>query len=201
MRPRVLIPLACLVLFAAADSFTRSARREAAARRAASPEAASARWLAQPYPLSDFPATDLDGRDWSPSTWRGKVAVVNFWATWCGSCTVEMPDLVAIQRRHADDLVVLGIAQDESPVENIRRFAAAMRVNYPVVLGRWEIETAFSEVLVLPTTYLVDRAGRVMVRYTGRFDAEAFERDVERLVADRDVAAAELRSSGLPAPR
>ena len=72
--------------------------------------------------------------------------------------------------------------------------AGAMGVNYPVVIGRWEIETAFSEVLALPTTYLVDRSGRVVAHYVGQFDAKSFERDVQRLVADRPVARAEVRS-------
>ena len=190
MRGRLVIPVACLLLFAAADAVTRSVRRSSAeAAPVPSP------WLTRPFALADFPATDLDGRDQSPAQWRGKVAVVNFWATWCGPCRVEIPDLVALQRRHADDLVVLGIAQDESPADDIRRFAGAMGVNYPVVIGRWEIETAFSEVLALPTTYLVDRSGRVVAHYVGQFDAKSFERDVQRLVADRPVARAEVRSA------
>jgi thiol-disulfide isomerase/thioredoxin len=189
VRRSLVIPVACLLLFAAADAVTRSMRRSAA-RTAPVPSP----WLARPFALADFPATDLDGRDQSPAQWRGKVAVVNFWATWCGPCRVEIPDLVAVQRRYADDLVVLGIAQDESPADDIRRFASAMGVNYPVVIGRWEIETAFSEILALPTTYLVDRSGRVVAHYLGQFDTQSFERDVERLVADRSVARAEVRS-------
>jgi thiol-disulfide isomerase/thioredoxin len=196
VRRRLVIPVACLLLFAAADAVTRSMRRTAAeAAPVASP------WLTRPFALADFPATDLDGRDQSPAQWRGKVAVVNFWATWCGPCRVEIPDLMALQRRHAADLVVLGIAQDESPAEDIRRFVAALGVNYPVVIGRWEIEAAFSEVLALPTTYLVDRSGRVVAHYLGQFDAKSFERDVERLVADRSVARAEVRSVDASAHR
>ena len=75
---------------------------------------------------------DLDGREISTASLRGKVVIVNFWATWCGPCRAEIPDLVALQDKYRDTLQVIGISEDEAGVEVVRRFAAEHQVN-----SRW----------------------------------------------------------------
>ena len=90
--------------------------------------------LKEPQPIVDFTLTALDGRRLSSADWRGKVVVLNFWATWCGPCRAEIPDLVALQNKYGEQLVVVGISEDEGPVDVVRKFAADYKVNYPVAM-------------------------------------------------------------------
>jgi thiol-disulfide isomerase/thioredoxin len=183
MSRRVVIPFICLFAFIVADAATRHVRRASAADRSGSDAVlASSSWLEEPFALSEFRAVDLDGRDVSPGTWRGRVAIVNFWATWCGPCRNEMPDLMALQERYRGRLIVLGVAQDGATTDVLRAFATSLQVNYPIARSSWEVESAFSEVLVLPMTYLVDSAGRVVARYAGQFDPRQLGADVARLL-------------------
>ncbi len=183
-RRRYLIPIAFLVALAAADATTDYLRRGRlqgpfAARPPATREV---RFLAEPFALPPFPAIDLDGRDVPPSTWRGKVAVVNFWATWCLPCRREIPALVSLQEKFRPDLVVIGVLDDGAPAAFVRAFTASLKVNYAIVRTSAEIERSFSPVLVFPTTYVVDRAGRVVSVHVGEIDPKQVEREVQALV-------------------
>lgn len=167
------------------------AMAEGAARwwreRPAAPASASAattstlRVLDTPLPLREFSARDIDGRDVSPLAWRGRFALVNVWATWCAPCRKEIPDLVRLQARYGDRLAVVGVLQDQVSVDFTRRFAASLAMNYPIVLSTWEIEAAFGETLVLPTSYLVDPDGRIIATHIGPIDADA----IGQLIATR----------------
>lgn len=181
---RYLIPVACLVALAAADATTRYVRRSYPQGLFASRPAGEreVRFLAEPFTLTPFSATDLDGRDVSLSTWRGKVAVVNFWATWCLPCRKEIPALVMLQEKFRTDLLVIGVLDDGASIDFVRAFSANLRVNYPIVRTTAEIEGSFSQVLVLPTTYVVDTAGRVVSVHAGEIDASLVEREVRALI-------------------
>src|SRR5438105_12850284 len=76
---------------------------------------------------------DLDGRQISTSDWRGKVVLINFWATWCPPCRAEIPDLIALQEKYRDQLQIIGVSEDEAGPEVVKRFVAEHRMNYPVV--------------------------------------------------------------------
>ena len=86
---------------------------------------------------------DLDGRSITSASLRGKVALINFWATWCGPCRAEIPDLVALQDKYRDQLQVIGISEDEAGPDIVRRFAASHNVNYPIVMLTPELEHVF----------------------------------------------------------
>src|SRR5215212_8265895 len=101
------------------------------------------RFYRDPKPAPAFAARDLDGREINMASLRGKVVIVNFWATWCGPCRAEIPDLVALQEKYKDTLQVIGISEDEAPVEVVKRFAADHKVNYPVVMMTPELEKLF----------------------------------------------------------
>src|SRR5262247_3734807 len=96
--------------------------------------------LKDPAALGDFAVTDLEGRTISSSDLRGKVVLVNFWATWCPPCRAEIPDLVKLQERYRDKLVILGISEDEIPPEQVKAFAANMKVNYVVAMTTPELK-------------------------------------------------------------
>src|SRR4029079_10972301 len=95
--------------------------------------------LKDPAPVSDFTVTGLDGRSISLADLRGKVVLVNFWATWCPPCRAEIPDLIKLQNKYRDKLVVLGISEDEIPVDEVKAFAREQKINYPVAMTKPEL--------------------------------------------------------------
>jgi len=184
VRPRLLIPLLCLLGLMAADAASRRWRERPAPDAAPDQAGPSAAWLAEPYPLPHFSGRTLDDQQVSLDTLRGKVALVNFWATWCLPCRVEIPALVDLQAKYRDRLVVVGVLDDNAELPAIRAFADRMGINYPIVRTSWDLESVFSEARALPTTYVVDRQGRVVAVHAGLFDAAVVEREVRELVSD-----------------
>src|SRR5262245_23578875 len=85
-------------------------------------------------PLPDFAMTDITGRAITSKDLRGKVVLVNFWATWCPPCRAEIPDLIALQDKYRDKLVVIGVSEDEGGVDEVKAFVAKQRMNYPIVM-------------------------------------------------------------------
>ena len=139
---------------------------------------------AKPAPL-DFTLRDIDGRSIDLAELRGNVILLNFWATWCGPCKVAIPWFVEFQRRYEDDgLVVLGLSVDDTP-EQIRRSAAELQVNYPMLvgLGREDFQEAYGPVWGLPVTFFIDREGTLCRTRMGIFGTrEEFERDIAALL-------------------
>ena len=173
-----LVLLAVVAALGAADATARYLRRAAPTVSAGAPPD----FLAEPFPVRPFAALDIDGRDVSMETWRGKVAIVNFWATWCLPCRREIPALVSVQERYKDNLVVIGVLDDQAPLDFVRAFSATLSINYPVVRSTSEIEFSFAPVMVLPTTYVVDTAGQVVAVHGGEIDPAVLEREVRALV-------------------
>ena len=112
------------------------------------------------------------------ATWKGKVVVVNVWATWCAPCRREIPALAALQDKYRDRLLVIGLLQDNVTTEFARRSARTLRANYPIVRSTFEIESRFPAVLALPMTFVIDAAGRLAAMYAGEVDPVALERDL-----------------------
>jgi len=124
---------------------------------------------------------DIDGKPLAPADLRGKVVIVNFWATWCPPCRAEIPDLVALQAKYADRLQIIGVSQDEGPIDGVRRFAQEQRMNYPIVMMTPELEKAFTGISALPTSFVVDRQGRVVQRHVGMLNAIVTEQETRML--------------------
>ena len=122
-----------------------------------------------------FTAPDLEGRPVSTAALRGKVVLVNFWATWCPPCREEIPDLIALQAKYKDTLQIVGVAQDSGSIEAVRAFAADHSMNYPTVLSTPEIEKLFPGVSALPTTFVLDRDGRLAQKHVGMLDPKRTE--------------------------
>jgi len=135
----------------------------------------------QGVPAPDFALVSLDGSKVKLSDYRGKAVVLNFWATWCSPCKVEMPWFVELQKQYAKDgLVVLGVAMDDSSPEKIAKFASEMGVNYPVLLGTDQVSDDYGNVQYLPTTFYIGRDGTIVDKGTGLLNRKEIEDDVKK---------------------
>ena len=144
--------------------------------------------VAEPSPLPALSMQDLDGRTITTDDLRGKVTLVNFWATWCGPCREEIPDLVKLQARYPDHLQVIGVSADEGPVQVVEDFATEYGINYPIVMGTPELNRAFPGVMALPTSFIVDPEGRVVQTHIGLINPGVLEQETRFLAAlDRDI--------------
>ncbi len=127
----------------------------------------------------------LDGRAITSDSLRGQVVLVNFWATWCLPCRVEMPLLQAMADRHAAaGLVVLGLSRDQGPVEGVRAFLAERQITYPVAIVPGSTERQFGGLAGYPTSFLLDRTGRIRHQALGPLAMVSFEPAVRRLLAE-----------------
>jgi thiol-disulfide isomerase/thioredoxin len=126
---------------------------------------------------------DLQGRTLRLSDYKGKVVVLNFWATWCPPCRAEMPDLVKMQREYrSKGLQVIGVTYPPQETEEVRQFVKQLGVNYPIALGTKEIKTLFDESETLPVTIVIDRQGTIRERIEGILLPEEFEQKIKPLL-------------------
>jgi peroxiredoxin len=138
---------------------------------------------AKPAPL-DATLKDMNGQDVNLADYRGKVILLNFWATWCGPCKIEIPHFVELQDKYRDQGVVfLGLSVDD-PVEKLKPFADKYQINYPVLvgLGRDDVQESFGPVWGIPITYLIDRRGNICLKHQGLATKEQFERAIKAML-------------------
>jgi len=130
-----------------------------------------------------FTLKDINRRTVRLSAYRGKVVLVNFWATWCPPCRAEMPDLVRLQREHArEGLRIIGITYPPETKTRVRRFARSLKVNYPIILGTRQIKARFSSDETLPLTVVIDRDGKVKEIISGILLPEEFDEKIKPLL-------------------
>jgi cytochrome c biogenesis protein CcmG/thiol:disulfide interchange protein DsbE len=132
----------------------------------------------------NFTLKDMNGASVHLADFKGRVILLNYWATWCGPCKVEIPDLVALQDQYKDKgFVVLGVSQDDDP-ETLRSFAGTFKMNYPILVGRDlpEVLDAQGPLWGLPTSYLIGRDGTICTRHLGPATKEEFEREIKALL-------------------
>ena len=137
-----------------------------------------------PAPAWEF--TDLEGRTVKSSDFTGKIVLLNFWATWCLPCRMEVPTLNELHRQYAGNgVAVIGVSIDEGGAEVVKRFVQASKLAYPVVMGDAKMYTAFGGVAEVPTTFLIDATGNLAARYVGLEDKAVFEKRIRELLAAR----------------
>ena len=137
--------------------------------------------LRERTPVEPFTAADIDGTPVSLSSLRGKVVLVNFWATWCPPCREEIPDLIALQAKYKDQLQIIGVSQDSGSAEEVAQFARDHGMNYPIVMSAPAIERLFPGVYALPTTFIIDRDGRLAQKHVGLLNASRTEAEARAL--------------------
>ncbi len=135
---------------------------------------------------------DLDGNELSLASLKGKVVVVNFWATWCEPCQVEIPEMIEFQQKYADrGFTLLGVAMDDEGKSVVAPFVQKtqfdvdgkkMNMNYPIVLGNDDLASKFGGIIGLPTTVVISRDGKVVKRFIGLAGSDALESQIQKLL-------------------
>jgi peroxiredoxin len=131
----------------------------------------------------DFTLPDLDGKQVKLSDFKGKVILLNFWATWCGPCKAEIPGFVELQTKYRNDLVVIGFSVDD-PADKARAFATEYKMNYPVLLGlgRDEVQEAYGPIWGIPSSFLISRDAKVCKKHMGIAPKTVFEKEIQALL-------------------
>jgi thiol-disulfide isomerase/thioredoxin len=172
-----------------AGRYTRPAGPGAAATPAPPADAglkAAVKFVKNPVAVADVTFKTIDGRTLNSRDWKGKVTLVNFWATWCPPCREEIPDLIKLQERYKDQLQIIGVSSDEGPVEDVAKFVAEHRMNYPIVMETPELTKAFPGIFALPTTFVINQDVRTVQKHIGLLNPGLVEQET-RVLAKLDT--------------
>lgn len=130
----------------------------------------------------EFSRMSLAGNQINLKDYRGKVVLLDFWATWCGPCRMEIPGFVELQKKYADQgFAVIGVSMDDSP-QPVREFYRAFHMNYPVVMGTDKLGELYGGILGLPTSFVIGRDGRIYAKHVGTTDVSVFEDEIKELL-------------------
>jgi len=140
------------------------------------------RFASNGQPAPPFLIQDLNGNTISTAAWQGKVVLMNFWATWCPPCREEIPILIELTKKYPDQLVVIGVSMDDGPAEEVKDFAASAGINYPIVMRSLELVKGYGGVPALPTSFLINKEGRVVQKHVGLFPGGVYEIEVRALL-------------------
>jgi thiol-disulfide isomerase/thioredoxin len=135
-----------------------------------------------PAPVAPFTVRDIDGRHLSSADWRGKVVFVNFWATWCGPCRAEIPDLIELQNKYKDHLQIIGLAFEDEEIADLKKAVAKTGINYPVAIAPFDLRMKYGGIAALPTSFMVDSEGRVVQKHEGLRDPLLYELEIRALI-------------------
>ena len=130
----------------------------------------------------DLTFKDMNGKPFALSDYKGKVVLLDFWATWCPPCRKEIPGFIELYNSYRSrGFVVIGVSMDDS-TSDIKRFAKQYKMNYPIVLGagREDLEQSFGE-LPLPTAFVIGRDGRICAKHDGLTPKDQFEKEIGAL--------------------
>ncbi|MGC2421894.1 MAG: TlpA disulfide reductase family protein [Candidatus Acidiferrales bacterium] len=140
----------------------------------------------------DVTFPDLQGQSVTLASLKGKVVLVNFWATWCDPCKAEIPDLMELQEKYAGKgFTVLGVAMDDDGKSVVQPYVQntqfdvggrSMNINYPIVLGNDDVATKFGGLFGFPVSFLISRDGKVQKKYLGELSEDEMEKEIEGLL-------------------
>ncbi len=140
------------------------------------------RFVKNPDAAPAFQLNDLNGKPVSLAEAKGKIVLLNFWATWCGPCRAEIPDLVDLQKRYADKFEIIALATDEDDPDEVRRFVLQSGINYRVAMSSDAVRRDYGGIAALPTSFVIDPEGRIVQKHVGLNDPSIYELEVRAML-------------------
>src|SRR6059036_1197507 len=146
----------------------------------------------QGKPAPEFTLQSLDGKTVHLSDFRGKGVLLNFWATWCQPCKIEMPWFAELQNRYGPQgLQIVGVAMDDASPEDIGKFAKELGVNYPVLIGKEAVGDAYGGIPFMPETFYIGRDGKVVDKVVGLIGKSEIAENVKKALAQGQAVEAQ----------
>ncbi len=168
---RFVLPV-CLLVGLALSSMPRQLR----------PQLSVIRFVRDPDLAPGFKVKDLDGKDLRLEALKGKVVLLNFWATWCGPCRAEIPSLIELQNRYKDHMQIIGMIVDDDDEDAIREVMKTESINYPVAIAPPQTRMDYGGIAALPTVFVINTDGRVVQKHVGLFNPVLYETEVRALL-------------------
>lgn len=151
-------------------------------------------------PAPNFSLKDENGATVTLADYQGKVLLLNFWATWCGPCKIEIPWFMEFQRQYKNrGFEVLGVAMDDDGWKAVKPYVSDHKFNYRVVLGNDSVATSYGGIDALPTTFVITQNGKILTSHIGLVNREDYVKEIESLL-DANKTTTQSRFSGGPLP-
>lgn len=132
---------------------------------------------------ADFKLKTLEGKEIKLSDYRGKIVIVDFWATWCPPCRKGIPDLISLQEEYKKDLVVIGISLDQqNTIKDLKPFIENYKINYPVVLGDEKVVKDYGGINAIPTSFIIDQKGNIVDSHIGLVPKTVYADQIKSLL-------------------
>lgn len=133
-------------------------------------------------PAPPLHLTTLDGANIDVQALRGKIVFLNFWATWCGPCRMEIPEFERLQQEYQGRLQIIGLSIDEAPRREVAAFVRQMKINYPVVMAGPALQSKFGNITAVPTTVVLDESGEIVQRHAGVYPISNWDSEIRALL-------------------
>jgi thiol-disulfide isomerase/thioredoxin len=151
-------------------------KREAARHKEVKPDGAR-------KSAPEFTLKDVDGKPVNLADYKGKVVLLNFWATWCGPCKIEIPWFIDFEQKYKDrGFAVLGVAMDDEGLEIVKPYLEKSKINYRIVLGNDSVATMYGGIDSLPTTFVLDKDGKIASTHVGLVSKSDYENEIQQLL-------------------
>jgi thiol-disulfide isomerase/thioredoxin len=139
-------------------------------------------FVRDPDPAPDFKVKDLEGKEISLQAFKGKVILLNFWASWCGPCRAEIPGLIDLQNKYKERVQIIGLVVDDDDETEVRDVVKSEAINYPVAFTNNQVRMDYGGIAALPTLFVINSEGRVVQKHVGLYDPQLYETEVRALL-------------------
>lgn len=130
----------------------------------------------------EFSLQDINGKTIKLSDHKNKIVILDFWATWCPPCRKGIPDLIKLQKKYKDQLVIIGISLDTDTKKDVVPFAKNYGINYPVVYGNQEVVNNYGGIEAIPTSFVIDKKGNIVQSFVGLMSISTYEEIIQNLL-------------------